>query len=84
MGVTNDLVRRVYQHRQRRVDGFTKKYNLTWLVHFEASSDVLSAIAREKEIKGWRRSNKVALIEATNPRWKDLTRGWYDEGSEAP
>ena len=82
-GVTSDLVRRVYEHRHKLVDGFTKSYNLTWLAYYEATSDVESAIAREKQIKGWRRSKKVALIESANPEWKDLAMEWYDELADA-
>lgn len=78
VGVTNDLKRRMYEHRQKLVPGFTKKYNLTWLAYFEETSDVNSAIAREKQIKKWRRSKKVALIESMNPRWKDLAMAWYE------
>ena len=79
VGVTNDLVRRVYEHRHKLVDGFTKKYNLSWLVFYESTGEVESAIAREKQIKGWSRAKKVALIESTNPRWVDLAQGWYDD-----
>jgi len=71
-GITNDLERRVYEHKQRLVPGFTNKYNINKLVHFEATSDVNSAIAREKQIKGWLRSKKIALIESSNPEWLDL------------
>ena len=74
-GVTNDLVRRVYEHKQKLVDGFAKKYNLSWLVYYESTDEVESAIAREKQIKGWMRRKKVALIESTNPRWVDLAQG---------
>ena len=81
-GVTNDLVRRVYEHKHKLADGFTKKYNVSWLVYYESVSDARSAIAREKQIKGWLRSKKVALIESTNPRWRDLSDGWFD-GEEA-
>ena len=77
-GVTNDLIRRVYEHKQKSVDGFTKKYNLSWLAYYETVSDIESAIAREKQIKGWLRRKKMALIESTNPRWVDLARDWYD------
>ena len=76
-GVTNDLVRRVYEHKNKMIDGFTRKYNLTHLVYFEETTDVQAAIAREKQIKGWLRSKKVALIESANPRWNDLSEGWY-------
>ena len=78
IGVTNDLTRRVYEHRQKLADGFTNKYNITMLVHYEVTTDVQSAIAREKQLKGWRRSKKVDLIERVNPAWVDLSLGWYD------
>ena len=72
IGVTNDLVRRVYEHRIKAVAGFTSKYNITQLVWFEAYDDPISAITREKELKKWKRSWKVQLIEAQNPQWLDL------------
>lgn len=72
IGVTNNLARRVWEHRQKVVPGFTQKYNLTRLVYFEETSDVRSAIAREKQLKGWLRAKKVALIEGMNPQWRDL------------
>ena len=78
IGVTNDLIRRVYEHQHKLTDGFTKKYNVTMLVHYEVTTDVASAIAREKQLKGWRRSKKIDLIEASNPEWVDLSLGWYD------
>lgn len=73
VGVTNDLLRRVSEHKQRNVPGFTARYRVTELVYFEAFGDVRVAIAREKQIKGWLRVRKIALIEAFNPRWKDLS-----------
>jgi len=76
-GVTNDLVRRVYEHKSQLVEGFTKRYNMTRLVYFEHTTDVYEARAREKQIKGWLRRKKIALIEADNPRWRDLAREWY-------
>ena len=76
VGVTNDLERRLYEHRGRLVPGFTRKYKIDWLVYYEQTSDVESARAREKQIKGWRRSKKVALIETMNPRWRDLSLDW--------
>ena len=79
IGVTNDLVRRVYQHRQKQVEGFTKKYHVGWLVYYEQTTDVREAIALEKQIKAWRREKKVALIESFNPQWKDLSAGWYED-----
>ena len=72
-GVTNDLERRVYEHKQKMVPGFTSKYNITLLVYFEETEDVRAAIERENHIKGWLRSRKVALIESVNPRWEDLS-----------
>ena len=78
VGVTNDLARRAYEHKHKLVDGFTKKYNLTYLAYYDETTDVMSAIEREKQIKSWRRSKKVALIESVNPRWKDLALDWYD------
>ncbi|MGJ4896096.1 MULTISPECIES: GIY-YIG nuclease family protein [unclassified Bradyrhizobium] len=72
VGVTNNLVRRVFEHRQKAVPGFTSKYNITRLVWFEAYDDPASAITREKELKKWKRAWKVTLIEADNPEWKDL------------
>jgi putative endonuclease len=77
-GMTNDLKRRVYQHKHKLIPGFTAKYNVTRLVHYEETSDVKSAIAREKQIKGWVRRKKIALIESENPKWQDLSEGWYD------
>lgn len=79
IGVTNELVRRVYEHKQKLISGFTKKYNMTRLVYFEETSDVLSAIAREKQLKGWLRRKKIALIEKINPGWKDLSEDWHTE-----
>ena len=78
VGVTNDLVRRVYQHKRKLVPGFTAKYNITWLAYYEQTTDVRSAIQREKEIKGWGRRKKVVLIEGFNPQWRDLSLEWYD------
>ncbi|AVT77618.1 nuclease [Rhodopseudomonas palustris] len=72
VGVTNDLVRRAYEHRTKAVPGFTSKYNIARLVWFEIHDDPISAITREKEIKKWRRAWKVALIERDNPGWDDL------------
>ena len=78
IGVTNDLVRRVHEHRTKQIDGFTKKYNLTQLVYYEYGEDIREAIAREKELKGWRRSKKLDLINSSNPQWDDLSRAWFD------
>jgi len=72
IGVTNDIVRRIYEHRIKAVPGFASKYNITWLVWFEIYEDPIFAISREKELKKWKRAWKVQLIEAQNPQWDDL------------
>jgi putative endonuclease len=77
-GMTNDLRRRVWQHKQKRIEGFAKRYNITQLVFYEETPDVKVAIAREKQIKGWVRRKKIALIEEANSEWNDLSDGWYD------
>ena len=77
-GVTSDLERRVYEHKRKLVPGFTAKYRIKQLVYFEVTQDVHAAIAREKQIKGWLRAKKVALIESVNPEWNDLSVGWYE------
>jgi putative endonuclease len=71
-GVTNDLKRRVYEHKSKLVYGFTKKYNVNKLIYYEASEDIESAILREKQIKGGSRVKKIRLVETSNPHWKDL------------
>jgi len=76
-GVTNNLERRIYQHKNKIFEGFTKKYNVDKLVYFEITEDVKSAIEREKQIKGWTREKKNSLIEAVNPIWADLSNEWY-------
>ena len=76
VGVTNDLERRVYEHKQKLIPGFTQRYNITQLVYHEATLDVRSALAREKQIKGWLRAKKIALIESMNPEWMDLSAEW--------
>jgi len=75
LGVTNDLVRRVYEHKTKAAPGFTKRYSVDRLVWFEIHDEILSAIAREKELQKWRRDWKVRLIEETNPNWVDLYEG---------
>jgi putative endonuclease len=72
-GVTNNLERRVYEHKHHLVKGFTHKYNIDKLVYFEETTDINAAISREKQIKGWLRKKKIALIESMNPGWKDLS-----------
>jgi putative endonuclease len=84
IGVTNDLLRRVYEHEHRLVPVFTSKYFLERLVYFEDTDDVGAAIAREKELKGWRRSKKIALIQRDNPRWSDLSRDLIDRVEASP
>ena len=76
IGVTSDLPRRLYEHRNNLVDGFTKQYNVHKLVYYEYTNDVYSAISREKQLKGWRRSKKDALITKMNPDWHDLSADW--------
>jgi putative endonuclease len=78
-GMTSDLKRRVYEHKQKLIDGFTKKYNVTRLAYYEETNDVQTALAREEEIKRWRRNKKIALIKSMNPRWQDLSADWDDE-----
>ena len=73
VGMTNNLVRRIYEHKNNIVEGFSKKYNLYKLVYYESCSDINSVLQREKEIKGWRREKKIKLIESMNPEWKDLS-----------
>jgi putative endonuclease len=78
-GVTNNLERRVYEHKHKLLEGFTSKYNLTWLVYYAETTDIREAITREKQIKGWMRAKKVALIEEMNPGWLDLSESWGKE-----
>ena len=78
IGVTGSLKRRIWQHRQGEIEGFTRRYGLKRLVYFEEFRDVHNAIARESALKGWRRERKVALIEAENPLWKDLAEAWFE------
>ena len=77
-GITSNIKKRVYEHRNHLIPGFSDKYNVDRLVYFETFGDVLSAIAREKQIKHWRREKKIALIESTNPKWIDLAADWYE------
>jgi putative endonuclease len=75
VGVTNNLIRRVYEHKNKLVKGFTSKYNVDKLVYYDSTNESIAAIEREKEIKGWNRAKKDKLINSQNPKWKDL----YDE-----
>ena len=77
VGVTNNLEHRVAEHKSKSIEGFTSRYNLTWLVYYAPTNDVLEAIAREKQIKGWVRTKKLALVSEFNPEWKDLSIEWY-------
>ena len=79
VGMTNDLERRMYEHKNKLVKGFTKKYNVHRLVYYEETGSVESAILREKQIKGWRRSRKINLIQSENPKWRDLSESWFED-----
>ena len=79
IGITNNISRRLHQHRYGEVDGFTKRYHLNRLIWLEHFRNVNDAIACEKKLKGWRRSRKIALIEQTNPRWLDLSDDWEQQ-----
>lgn len=76
-GVTNNLYLRVSQHRQQQIEGFSKQYNVTRLVYYEQFGDIREAIAREKQIKGWLRRRKIALIDSINPTWRDLFNDFF-------
>jgi len=80
VGVTNDLEKRVLQHKSKLIPGYTQKYNLFKLVYFESFGDVRDAIRREKQIKGWLRTKKVALIQPVNPQWNDLAEDRSEGG----
>ena len=73
IGVTNNLERRVWEHKLKQTQGFTRRYNCTLLVYFEETSDIEAAIRREKQLKGWKRERKITLIEGINPHWIDLS-----------
>jgi putative endonuclease len=77
IGVTNDLERRVLQHKRREVEGFTSRYNINQLVYYEETDDVQAAISREKQLKGWMRIRKIQLVMDENPEWVDLADDWY-------
>ena len=76
IGVTNSIYRRALQHKRGEIEGFASKYHCDRMVYYESFEDVQKAIAREKQLKGWRRSKKIALIESKNPRWEDLAEKW--------
>jgi putative endonuclease len=77
IGMTGDLLKRIFEHKRRRHSGFSAQYNCNRLVWFERHTSPEGAIAREKQLKGWIRAKKIALIEKSNPTWNDLSEGWY-------
>lgn len=77
-GVTNNLERRMYEHKNHLTDGFTKRYNINQLIYYEEFAIINDAICREKEIKGWIRKKKILLIESMNPTWQDLAKEWFE------
>ena len=81
-GVTNELEKRVFQHKSKSIEGFTKRYNINQLVYFESTDDIAVAIAREKQIKGMLRNKKIELIKTMNPDWVDLSADWYNLDQE--
>ena len=83
-GVTTDLEGRVAEHQRHLVPGFTSRYRVERLVYFETWGRIRDAIDREKEIKGWRRSKKIALIESMNAAWADLSKGWFGKADPSP
>ena len=76
IGITNNIERRIWEHKTGQIDGFSRKYHCERLVYYEAFDQVLDAIAREKQLKGWRREKKIVLIESRNPRWEHLAEKW--------
>ncbi len=76
IGVTSNLERRIYEHKHELVDGFTKRYHVHKLVYYEYTTDAIAAITREKQLKGWLRAKKNALVETMNPNWEDLSLSW--------
>ena|SRR2546425_9902571 len=84
IGVTNSLQDRIYQHKNALIPGFTAKYGIDRLVYCESTDDIDAALHREKQLKGWLRSRKVALIESVNPHWEDLAAEWFEPGDADP
>ena len=78
IGITSNIKKRVYEHKNHLIPGFTDKYNIDRLIYFEKIGDPASAINREKQIKAWRREKKTKLIDSMNPEWDDLSQDWYD------
>jgi putative endonuclease len=81
IGMTSDLVTRVFDHKTKKYDSFTAKYNIDRLVYSEEYPTAFEAIQREKQLKGWVRERKIALIEERNPAWEDLSEGWYSKAA---
>jgi putative endonuclease len=81
VGVTKNLERRVFEHKQKLVEGFTKRYNINKLVYYDHTTDVRVAIQREKQIKGWVRKRKNELVSTANPEWNDVSRDWFEKDS---
>ncbi len=84
IGVTNNLIRRMYEHRNKLIEGFTSRYNISRLAYFETTSSIEAAILREKQLKGWLRSRKTELIESLNPEWRDLYGDIVGDSSPSP
>lgn len=78
VGVTNDLIRRIHEHKNKLMEGFTSRYNVNRLVYFENTGDIHAALAREKEIKRWRREKKNMLVQISNPDWRDISVDFED------
>jgi putative endonuclease len=83
VGVTNNLERRIAQHKEKQIESFTSRYGLIELAYYAATNDIREAIAREKQIKGWTRAKKIALIEGMNPNWDDLSATWYSQPEQS-
>ena len=79
VGVTDNLERRVHEHKNKLIEGSTKRYGITNLVYYEVTNEIITAIQREKQLKGWMRNRKVALVESVNPIWKDLSEDWSEQ-----
>lgn len=79
IGITNNLIRRVFEHKHNLVEGFTSKYGVHMLVHYEETENIESALQREKQLKKWNRKWKLELIEKVNPEWKDLSKDWIPD-----
>ena len=83
-GVTNHIERRVWEHKQKVIKGFSQRYNTVELVYFETHGDIRAAIRREKQVKGWLRAKNIALIASANPGWKDLSASWFAGWASSP